>query len=303
MASLNLASGGGRGGLLATAVAVDPGADPAPQETSTDVVTWLAQPASTVESGGELYRVNDDPVVLLESGVTIYRDLTVGDEGADVQAVEAALAALGFDADGGMTVDDEYTSTTATAVEDFQSSVRAEVTGDIDPTKVVTNDGPIIVTEIFTSVGDTLSRSDEVMIVSDIERVVEFSIDPSQRSSLAVGSTLTVTMPDRSSAEASVMSIDAALQEDGTYGVVALIPEVEVTGDKWAVTVTSSADVATDALLLDPEAILVTDTLGAAVRVRRGDEVSLEPITILGTASQRTAVEASGLEDGDELLY
>lgn len=296
--TLSLPSGGGGG--LATAVGIGPVSD---QEASTDVVTWIADPASTVASGGELFRVNDEPVVLLEADVAIYRDLTIGDEGADVEAVETALSALGFDSDGDMAVDETYTAATADAVEAFQESIGADETGEIDPTMVVSNDSPVIVTEVVAAVGDTLSNGEEVMIVSDLDRVAEFSIDPSQRSSLDTGTALTVTLPDGSAAEATVTSIDAALQEDGTYGVIALLPDVDVKGDKWTVTVTSTADVASDALLVDPEALLVTDTLGTAVRVSRGGATELIPVTIVGTASQRTAIEADGLEDGDVLLY
>ncbi|MEM7094814.1 MAG: peptidoglycan-binding protein [Actinomycetota bacterium] len=65
--------------------------------------------------------------------------------GADVLALETALAALGYDDGGNMTVDFEYTAATERAVEAWQTDVGAEVTGVVEPTSAVFIDGPATV--------------------------------------------------------------------------------------------------------------------------------------------------------------
>src|SRR4051812_11126383 len=97
-------------------------------------VTGLAATGSTVTRGKSLYRVDDDPVVLLYGKLPAYRTLRNGVEGRDVKQFERNLWALGY---RGFTVDKEYTSATAAAVEDWQDDLGVPETGAVDPAAVV----------------------------------------------------------------------------------------------------------------------------------------------------------------------
>lgn len=54
-------------------------------------------PGATMNEGQLLAEVNGRPVILLQGDVPAYRDLVPGAKGADVGALQAALARLGFD--------------------------------------------------------------------------------------------------------------------------------------------------------------------------------------------------------------
>ena len=68
---------------------------------------------SGVESGRVALAVNGRGVVALNTAVPLYRDLTVGDRGADVKALNAELDRLGFGTDS---ESDAYARATAAAV-------------------------------------------------------------------------------------------------------------------------------------------------------------------------------------------
>ena len=68
-----------------------------------------------VDCGDVLYRVDDDPVLLLCGTVPAYRDLDIGDEGKDVRQLNRNLHQLGYDPD-----DRDFTWKTEEALEKLQ---------------------------------------------------------------------------------------------------------------------------------------------------------------------------------------
>src|SRR5262249_57564411 len=76
-------------------------------------LTWLPAAGATIQRGQQVYRANETPVPLWYGGLPLYRTLRSGMSGADVKEVEENLAALGYT---GFTVDNDYTSATASAV-------------------------------------------------------------------------------------------------------------------------------------------------------------------------------------------
>ncbi len=266
--------------------------------TTTGLVTWLPAANSTVGNGGVLYRVDNAPVVLLEGAATLYRDLSSGDTGADVEALEAALAALGYGQD--MTVDETFTAATAAALEDFQAGVGLEVTGALDLATVVMHDGPVVVSTLVAAVGDEVTAGVEMLVVADPQRDVTLALDPSELTSIAVGDPMSIMLLDGSRADASVTSIASAPADDGTYTLVArLDPAAQVLGDHLTVEVSAQRVLAQDALLIDPFALVLLESNRTVVRVLRGDEVVDVEVTVIATAGRVTAVESDALAEGD----
>lgn len=66
---------------------------PAAQE---GVITALPTAGDVIGAGQTLYGVDGRPVVVLHGGTPLWRDLGMGDSGADVAAVRTALAELGY---------------------------------------------------------------------------------------------------------------------------------------------------------------------------------------------------------------
>lgn len=279
-------------------VATTSGAATATTAATVGLVTWLPAAGSTVTSGGALYRVDNEPVVLLEGNATLYRDLAQGDTGDDVHALEEALAALGYGAT--MTVDQSFTSATAAALEDFQEAAGLEVTGELDLTSVVMHEGPVVVSTVVAAVGDDAEAGTEMLVIADPVRDVTVALDPSQLTSIDVGSTVSVRLPEGGTADAVVSSIAASPSSDGTYALTARLDQAaEVTGDHFTVTVSCDRALATDALLIDPYAIVLLEGNHTVVRVQReGALVDIE-VTVIATAGRSTAVASDDLLEGD----
>lgn len=120
-------------------------------------ITAAAEPGTAIQQGDVLYRVNGEPVVVLYGDVPAYRtllDAPTNLEGDDVEQLEAALVALGYDPDEAVTVDREFTSSTAQMVEDWQEDIGAESDGIVDHGEVIFIPGPAQVRTI-AAVGDS----------------------------------------------------------------------------------------------------------------------------------------------------
>lgn len=123
-------------------------------------ITWAAPGGSVVSQGEVLYEVNERPVAVMYGDVPAYRPLsTRSDDGPDVAQLESALVALGFDPNGEVVVDEDFTSSTAEMVESWQESIGAETDGVIDLGEVVFTEGPVYVAELLTEIGDQAGQA------------------------------------------------------------------------------------------------------------------------------------------------
>lgn len=123
-------------------------------------ITWAAPEGSVVSQGEVLYEVNTRPVAVMYGDVPAYRPLsTRSEDGPDVAQLESTLVALGFDPDGEVVVDEEFTSSTAEMVEAWQESIGAETDGVIDLGEVVFTEGPVFVAEVLTEIGDQAGQA------------------------------------------------------------------------------------------------------------------------------------------------
>jgi hypothetical protein len=83
-------------------------------------ITWLPGVGQVIQSGGVLYRVNGEPVLLMNGNTPAYRTLSAADsDGADVLELNRNLKSLGFNADG-ITADDVWQPGTTLGVELLQ---------------------------------------------------------------------------------------------------------------------------------------------------------------------------------------
>jgi peptidoglycan hydrolase-like protein with peptidoglycan-binding domain len=182
-----------------------------PSYEGSGTVTSLPRAGSVVERGGALYRLDGDPIVLMYGSTPAYRALQSGvSDGRDVRELEQNLVALGFDPG---TVDDSFTSSTATAVSDWQESVGLEQTGALELGRVVFLPGPRRVGEHKTSVGSVLSSGSEVLDTSSTKRVVTVELDASLQEMAHKGDRVEVTMPDGSLGRGRITGVGRVARE------------------------------------------------------------------------------------------
>lgn len=176
--------------------------DPVAVKASGGTVTWLPAEGTTVTRGKPVYKVDDDPVVLLYGAMPLYRPLTTGVSGADVAEFEKNLSALGY---GGFTVDDEYTPSTADAVERWQEDLGVVETGTVPPGQVVVAPGPIRVSELKLASGDPASGP--VLTYSGTTRIVTVDLEVDKQQLVKKGLAATVELPGGAQVAGTVSAV------------------------------------------------------------------------------------------------
>ena len=118
-------------------------------------VTWLPSVGQVIQPGGVLYRVNGEPVLLMNGNTPAYRTLSAVDsDGADVLALNRNLRSLGFNADG-ITADDVWQPGTTLGVELLQESLGETATGSLMLGHVVFLPGPQLISTVQGTLGAT----------------------------------------------------------------------------------------------------------------------------------------------------
>jgi multidrug efflux system membrane fusion protein len=186
----------------------------------------VADLGSVVSAGAILAVVDDRPVVVLDGDTPAWRELSVGSEGVDVEQLEAALVGAGFDADANVTVDEEYTSATASMVEEWQESLGADPTGIVGRGAVVFLESPMRVESTTVDVGALVAVGDVLVGLASLDRVATADVAVADTLDLAIGDAVSVRLPDRSTLQADVGSITAGT-DTSTRSVTVDIEESE----------------------------------------------------------------------------
>ncbi|BCB85749.1 peptidoglycan-binding protein [Phytohabitans suffuscus] len=176
--------------------------DPVAVKGSGGTLTWLPAEGATITRGKTVYKVDDDPVVLLYGAMPLYRPLATDVSGADVAQFEKNLSALGY---GGFTVDDEYTSATADAVERWQEDLGVEETGSVAPGQVVVAPGEIRVAQLQLGKGD--QAGGPVMTYTGTTRTVTVDLEVDKQQLVRKGLAATVELPGGAQVTGTVSAV------------------------------------------------------------------------------------------------
>jgi hypothetical protein len=118
-------------------------------------ITWLPAAGQVIRPGATLFKVNGQPVILMNGGAPAYRDLSGADsDGTDILELNRNLVALGFNANG-ITADNVWQPGTTLGVELLQESLGQTATGSLSLGKVVFLPGPQLVGTVEGTLGDT----------------------------------------------------------------------------------------------------------------------------------------------------
>ncbi len=131
------------------------------------VVTSVVGQGEFIESGDVLYAINTQPVVVLAGDIPVYRAFNSRmSDGSDIEQLEQALFDLGFDPDEDMTIDEDFTSATADAIERLQESLDTDETGRIDLGFVVFSPEVSYAAEVFVEVGNETGPGSPIIATS-----------------------------------------------------------------------------------------------------------------------------------------
>jgi peptidoglycan hydrolase-like protein with peptidoglycan-binding domain len=264
------------------------------------LVTWLPAVGAVVGRGQPLLRVDERPVLLLYGQLPLYRTLAVGVSGPDVLQLERNLAALGYT---GLTVDEDFTGATASVVRRWQKDVRLPQTGTVAPGQVLYADGTIRVARYALRVGD--AAGGEILDYTGTARMVSVPLPLDQQRYAAVGTAVTVTLPDGRAVAGTVAAVGQPQAAGGGGGppavpVTVTLPDQDALGSvqQGPVTVRFVTQERKDVLTVPVTALVALAEGGYGVQVVQGSSARYVPVQTGLFAGGRVEVSSAELSAG-----
>lgn len=263
------------------------------------------QPGHTVQPGTPLLEIDGTPLVALAGERPLWRELTVGSEGVDVQQVETALAAAGHPPG---TIDVRFTTATAAALNAWKAERGLTPDGMIGPGEVLVAPWPLRVGGVNVAVGDFVAPGADLVEVTRTDPVVALELSPGERVRALVGAEAVVELgPNRNRAVGKVASLaespsrrsEGAQFYPGTVTLVGQPPTFEGTEARVEIVLATVADV-----LAVPAAAVILDGSGSpAVRIRRTGADGVKVVVISTGLQAGGFVEVkSGLDGSEEVV-
>jgi peptidoglycan hydrolase-like protein with peptidoglycan-binding domain len=265
-------------------------------------VTALAAESSTVTRGEALYRIDDDPVVLLYGTLPAYRTLSSGDTGRDVKQFERNLWALGY---RGFTVDRTYSSATAEAVRDWQDDLGLAETGTVDPARIVYASGAVRVDSRTAEPGDVVQPGTDLLETTGTGRVATVELDISDQRLARKGSAVRVTLPDGKEVAGTIKGVETVVtpaegQQEASTSLSVTIGFAQAPAglDQAAVSVEFTAAKRPGVLTVPVAALLALAEGGYGLEVVDGGRSSITAVETGLFADGRVEVSGSGIAAG-----
>ncbi len=174
--------------------------------------TYTTLPASgqVIAQGHVLYRVNDNPVVLLHGSTPAYRTLAAGMTGPDVAELNADLVALGYSTRAQLHPGSAFFGwATTAAVEKLQTALGVTRTGTLALGQAVFEPAAVRVTGVSAELAGRARPGEAVLQGTSSTRQVQLAVDASQQTDLAVGDKVTITLPNNRTTPGVVSSVGA----------------------------------------------------------------------------------------------
>jgi peptidoglycan hydrolase-like protein with peptidoglycan-binding domain len=279
--------------------------------------TKLPDDGDKVDCGDVLYRVDDDPVLLLCGTVPAYRDLDTGDKGKDVRQLNRNLRKLGYDADAGVDIDpddNEFTWKTEKALEKLQDDKGFDETGALAIDDAVVLPKSARISKVTGELGGSARPGARVAQATSDTLEVQVQLEASQQGEVKEGDRAQITLPGNTSVKGRVDRIGRVAQtagEDDDAGAATIPayitlhkPEDARGLDRAPVQVDITTTGVESALSVPVTALVGKSGGGFAVEVVRDggrrELVGVE-LGLFDTANGRVEVEGD-LGEGDQVV-
>jgi peptidoglycan hydrolase-like protein with peptidoglycan-binding domain len=169
--------------------------------------TKLPDDGDKADCGDVLYRVDDNPVLLLCGTVPAYRDLHSGDTGNDVRQLNRNLHKLGYDAAAGVAIDpddNDFTWKTQKALRVLQHDKGSGMTG-----KLAIDDGVFLpesvrIAKVTGALGGSAQPGAQVAQATSDSLEVQVALDALQQGEVHKGDRAQITLPGNKSVTGKV---------------------------------------------------------------------------------------------------
>jgi hypothetical protein len=163
--------------------------------------TSLPQVGAIIKEDQPVYSLSNEAVPLLYGAIAAYRAFYVGmSDGADIGQLTHDLITLGYGA--GLFESNRYSSATSTAVQRWQRALGLPATGEILLGGVVFEPGPIRVTSVTPSVGQSVGGGGgggTVLNATSTTPIVTVDLDVTEEYLVKAGDTVSIVLPDGTS--------------------------------------------------------------------------------------------------------
>jgi hypothetical protein len=274
--------------------------------------TKLPSVGDVINQGKVLYWINDTPVVLLKGSLPVYRELSRGMEGRDVQQLNAALVSLGYATKDELDPESDYFSrATRRALKELQDDVGLEETGKLTLGQAVFMPvDKFRVTKVDAVRGAMAPDGRTILTGSSTAREVTVDLNASQQANVAVGDKVTITLPNGSTTPGVVTSVGKVAEkaEEKTTVEVKIKPsDPKATGtlDQSPVQVAIVSDTVENVLSVPVDALLAQAGGTYAVEVVGADKKHrLIPVKtgLFDDSAGRVQVTGSGLRAGQDVV-
>jgi hypothetical protein len=266
--------------------------------------TQLPEVGDEVDCGGVLYRVDDEPVLLLCGTVPAYRDLKGGDKGPDVRQLNRNLHVPG----------DAFTAETETALESLQRRRGAQVNGSLALGDAVFLPEAARIAKVTAQLGGSAQPGAQVLSATSDTLQVQVNLDPSEQGQVKRGDRAQVTLPGNTTVTGKVVGFGRTAQApagqdssaaDATIpSYISLDDSGKARGlDRAPVQVQVTTEGVDDVLSVPVTALVGKAGGGFAVEVvRAGERRELVPVHVglFDTTAGRVEVEGD-LRAGDRV--
>lgn len=179
--------------------------------------TWLPANGQVVSQGQRLYSVGNSPAVLLYGSVPVYRSLSQGMSGPDVQQLNNDLVALGDASKSEIDPSSDYFgSATATALDKLQSNLGLTQTGTLLVGQAVFQPGAVRVGNVTATLGSPVRPGSPVLTGTSDTRQAVAQVDPTQLPDVSVGAHVSITLPNNDTTPGVVTSIGTTVSSSSS---------------------------------------------------------------------------------------
>ena len=270
-------------------------------------ITAMAGTGATVKRGQALYSVDNAKVVLLYGSLPAYRVLRDGVEGTDVKQFEQNLRVLGY---SGFTVDDEYSASTADAVQEWQDDLGLDETGAVEPGRIAYAAGAVRIDGHEKEVGDTTQPGAAVLTYTGTSRLVTVDLDVNDQRLAKKDAKVDVTLPDNTRVDGKITAVETVIQTPSSGGgdsepetkvevTIAVSDPKPLAGlDQASVKVNFTASQRADVLTVPVAALMALSEGGYGVQVVEGSTTRIIAVQTGLFADGRVEVSGDGVTEG-----
>ena len=278
--------------------------------------TNLPSSGDHVDCGSTLYRVDNQPVLLLCGSTPAYRSLSEGASGPDVAELNTNLVDLGYATRTQLNPSsDSFSAATGAALLKLQAKLGEDQTGSLALGQVVFLPESLRIATVSGELGASAQPGAQVLSATSNTLEVQLALDPSQQGSVKRGDRALITLPSNTTVTGRVDRLGRVAQAPagqnasagGTTIPVSIgldHPEQARGLDQAPVQVNVTTRGVSDALNVPVTAIVGRSGGGFAVEVVRADgqrELVAVTLGLFDTAGGRVQVEGD-LRAGDRVV-